>query len=94
MQKLSVINSTETMSSLEISKLTKKEHSKVCSDIERILKEAKIDAAGFSGIYSDSSNRKRNLFNLPRRERVFDQNYGTVNSYHIDVWLAVYGVGR
>ena len=27
-------------------------------------------------------------------KRVFDQNYGTVNSYHIDVWLAVYGVGR
>ena len=25
-------------------------------------------------------------------KRVFDQNYGEVNAYHADVWLAVYGV--
>ena len=25
-------------------------------------------------------------------KKAFDQNYGTVNSYHADTWLAVYGV--
>ena len=25
-------------------------------------------------------------------KKVFDQNYGAVNAYHADVWLAVYGV--
>jgi phage antirepressor YoqD-like protein len=56
------------MSSREIAELTKKEHSKVVADIERILKEVGIDAAGFRVIYTDSMNREQLSYSLPKRE--------------------------
>lgn len=62
------INEAATMSSREISDLTDKEHSKVVADIKRTLNEAGIDDAEFSGIYTDSMNRKQAIYNLPRRE--------------------------
>jgi phage regulator Rha-like protein len=59
---------TKTMSSLEIAKLTGKEHSKVMADIKRVLDEAEIDHAVFGGIFLDSYKREQSCFNLPRRE--------------------------
>ena len=57
-----------TMSSLEIAELTGKAHPKVTADIERILTEVGIDAAGFRFISKDSMNRDQKQYNLPRRE--------------------------
>ena len=56
------------MSSLEIAKLTGKEHSKVMSGIKKVLEEVGIDHAGFSEIFLDSYKREQPCFNLPRRE--------------------------
>lgn len=58
----------QTMSSLEIAQLCEKEHSKVTSDIERILSEVQIDHAIFRVIEKDSLNRNRIVYHLPRRE--------------------------
>lgn len=58
----------QTMNSLEIAKLTGKDHGDVLKDIRRILEEAGIDGGKFSGIYKDASNRDKPCFNLPRRE--------------------------
>jgi Rha family phage regulatory protein len=57
-----------TMSSLEIAKLTGKDHADVLKDIRRILAEVEIDQGKFSGTYLDKSNRQSPCFNLPRRE--------------------------
>ena len=42
-----------TMSSLEIAKLTGKEHRNVLRDVKRILSEAEINALNFERIYTD-----------------------------------------
>ncbi len=57
-----------TMSSREIAELTGKEHKHVLDDIRRVLNEVKIDSAGFSAQYKDSTGRSLPMFNLPRRE--------------------------
>ena len=56
------------MSSLEIAKLTGKEHSKVMSDIKKVLEEVGIGHAVFSGSYLSEQNKLLACFNLPRRE--------------------------
>lgn len=61
-------NQPATMSSLEIAKLTGKNHNDVLKDIRRILAEAEIDAGKFSRTYLDKSNRQSPCFELPRRE--------------------------
>lgn len=175
-----------TMSSLEIAKLTDKDHKNVLRDIANVLEEAGIGQLKFESSYLSPQNKSLPCFNLPREEcdlvisgysvkyrlaiikrwhelekaktplerareqvvyferleaieiekkflevtldlahdwssikrmeirdgknyywlhlrnysnqhsyevnKVFDQNYGEVNSYHRDVWLAVYGV--
>jgi phage regulator Rha-like protein len=57
-----------TMSSVEIAKLTGKQHGKVTEDIQKILKECEIDDAVFRTIYLDKYNRNQNCYNLPKRE--------------------------
>jgi phage regulator Rha-like protein len=57
-----------TMSSLEIAKLTEKEHANVIKDIRRILEEAEIDAVRFNGVYIGANGQERPCFNLPRFE--------------------------
>jgi hypothetical protein len=42
--------------------------------------------------YSWKPLKAHSLENGYEIEKVFDQNYGEVNSYHIDVWHAVYGL--
>ncbi|WKJ91364.1 Rha family transcriptional regulator [Methylomonas montana] len=68
MTALSLIDGQVTMSSLEIAKLTGKEHDNVLKDVRKVLDEAEIDAVKFNGIYKDSMNRDKPCFNLPRRE--------------------------
>ena len=58
----------QTMSSLEIAKLTGKEHPKVTADIKRILDEVGINPAVFGGVYKAGNGQEQPCFNLPRRE--------------------------
>ncbi len=58
----------QTMSSLEIAKLTSKDHDKVMLDIERVLNDAKIGVADFRGTYKSKQGKDLKCFNLPRRE--------------------------
>ena len=57
-----------TMSSVEIATLTGKRHDNVMRDIKVMLDELEIDTLKFEGIYLDSQNRQRHLYNLPKRE--------------------------
>lgn len=67
MNELSNIN-VQTMSSLEIAKLTEKRHDNVMADITRILNEVEIGLLEFQGTYLTSQNKEYPCFNLPRRE--------------------------
>ena len=58
----------QTMSSLEIAKLTGKQHKDVLETIRKILEEAEIQPAEFSARYKDAKGEERPCFNLPRRE--------------------------
>lgn len=62
----------QTMSSLEIAKLTEKEHFNVLRDIKKVLDEVGIDALKFEGVYKAGNGEERPCFNLPRRECDFD----------------------
>ena len=62
------LNSISTMSSLEIAKLTDKEHKNVLADIRTILGEAGIRTAEFSAVYINQQGKEQPCFNLPRRE--------------------------
>lgn len=66
--KLATINVTQTMSSLEIAKLTGKEHKNVLADIRRVLVEAEIEDAKFLAPYKMNSGQTATVYNLPRRE--------------------------
>ena len=68
MNELIITPKAQTMSSLEIAKLTGKEHGDVLKDIRRVLAEVEIGEGEFSGTYLDKSNRQSPCFNLPRRE--------------------------
>jgi anti-repressor protein len=65
---MNLINSTKTMSSLEIAKLTGKDHADVLKDVRRILDEAEIGHGQFSASYKSPQNKDLPCFNLPRRE--------------------------
>jgi len=63
-----IVEATEnlTMDSLEISKLTKKEHWHIRRDIENMLQELELDVSKFGAIYFDWSNRKQKKYNLTK----------------------------
>ncbi|HEK1688321.1 TPA: phage regulatory protein/antirepressor Ant [Pseudomonas putida] len=63
-----IADSTVTMSSMEIAKLTGKRHDNVMNDIRQQFKELGEDILKFQGIYQDSRNRNKQCFHLPRRE--------------------------
>lgn len=67
-KEISSKNAVSTMSSLEIAKLTEKQHSKVMADIKRILEEVEINHAVFSEVYIAGNGQEQPCFNLPRRE--------------------------
>ena len=57
---------TQTMSSLEIAKLTGKRHTDVCDDIKRILQEVELQGATFSVPCKMPSGQTAYVFNLQR----------------------------
>ena len=65
---LATQSSEMTMSSLEIAKLTGKEHYNVLRDIRTMLEELEIDALKFEGISQDAYKRPLKCFNLPKHE--------------------------
>ena len=58
----------QTMSSLEIAKMTGKRHSDVLKTIRNVLIEADINSATFITEYKDKSGKANIMFYLPRRE--------------------------
>ena len=75
----------ETMSSLEIARLTGKEHHNVLADIRKFLQE--LDEGGelkFQGTYIDSQGKVRPLLNLPKRESL-----GLASGYNAKLRMAV-----
>jgi phage regulator Rha-like protein len=54
----------QTMSSLEIAKLTGKRHSDVLETVRNVLNEAEINSAEFSAEYKDKSGKANVLFHL------------------------------
>ena len=77
---LSVLNSTLTMSSREISELTGKRHDNVLADIRNMLKSLNIQRPEFSGEYTDDKGRSRPCYNLPKRETLI-----LVSGYNIQM---------
>jgi len=65
---LKILPDKKTMSSLEIAKLTGKDHSKVMSDIKKVLEEVEINHAVFGEVYKAGNGQDQPCFNLPRRE--------------------------
>ena len=63
-----LVTSIKTMSSVEIAELTGKRHDNVMADIERMLDELEIRSPAFSGEQTFANNRKRKIYNLPKRE--------------------------
>lgn len=62
-------NMKDTMSSLEIAKLTGKEHKHVLRDIREFLDEIdEGDRSRFGSIYKDAYGREQSCFILPKRE--------------------------
>jgi phage antirepressor YoqD-like protein len=57
-----------TMSSLDIAKLTGKNHSDVKRDIMNTLSQADLDPSKFAHVYSDANNRTYPCYLLPKRE--------------------------
>jgi Rha family phage regulatory protein len=65
---LKLFDSNLTMSSLEIAKLTGKEHSDVLRDIRNTLEQAEIGESNFASTYKSKQNKTLPCYNLPRRE--------------------------
>ena len=67
---LSIFNANAplTMSSLEISKLTGKDHKNVLRDIREMLEGLEIDTAQFSAVYKADNKQMYEKFDLPKRE--------------------------
>ena len=77
MNTLTTMNQTQTMSSLEIARLTDKNHADVLRDIRNILGEAEIGDSRFAASYLSSQNKELPCYNLPRRECDLDSKNPT-----------------
>lgn len=75
---------TQTMSSVEIAKLTGKRHDNVMVDIKKMLEELNFQSPDFSGDYKDSKGRTYPIFNLPKRECLI-----LVSGYNIKMRAAI-----
>lgn len=65
-----IVPKTVLMSSVEIAKLTKKEHRNVTRDIRSMLDALGKDALNFEHTFLDSCNRKQSCFVLPYEETI------------------------
>ena len=61
-------SSEMTMSSLEIAKLTGKEHFNVLVDIRKMLEELELGDLKFQDTYLSAQKKQMPCFNLPKRE--------------------------
>jgi len=61
---LEKMNTSKTMSSIEVSELTGKRHDNVMADIRLMLAELKLNAPDFSGTQKYGNNNTREIFNL------------------------------
>ena len=68
MNELINVANTVTMSSLEIAKLTGKEHKNVLADIKGMLKELELGELTFQLSYKSEQNKELPCYNLPKRE--------------------------
>ncbi len=84
-----IVDTPNTMSSLEIAKLTGRRHDNVMHDIRQQLEELGQDALELQGSYKDSYNRSKPCFNLPRREvDILLSGYSTaMRAAVVDRWL-------
>ena len=83
-----ILNKPVTMSSREIAELCNKRHFHVMRDIRDILGEAEIDETKFGATYTDSQNREKPCYELPKREAILVVS-GYVAKYRlliIDRW--------
>jgi phage regulator Rha-like protein len=67
-KEISILYLPQTMSSLEIAKLTGKDHPKVTANIRRIIEEVGIEASGFRIPSKMPSGQWADVFFLPYRE--------------------------
>lgn len=65
---ISIISKNQTMSTLDIAKLTGKRHDHVMRDVEKMFAELNIHAPQFWGTYKTKQGNEYGLFNLPKRE--------------------------
>lgn len=77
-------NSTLTMSSREIARLTGKRHDNVVRDIEKMLNDVGINRLKFEGVYLDAKGEDRKCYNLPQ-----DLTYTLVAGYRSDLRLKI-----
>ena len=77
---ISIISNNQTMSSLEIAKLTGKRHDHVMRDIEKMFAELNIHAPHFWGTYKTKQGNEYGCFNLPKRETLI-----LVSGYNIQL---------
>ena len=83
---ISIISNNQTMSSLEIAKLTGKRHDNVMSDTRIMLESLEIQSPDFLGDYKDSKGRTYQCFNLPKRETLI-----LVSGYNIQLRAKING---
>lgn len=80
-----------TMSSLEIAKLTGKEHYNVLADIRAMFEELEIGALKFQGTYLDVQNKPRPMYVLPEEEcMILVSGYSTkLRQIIVKEWMAL-----
>ena len=70
----------QTMSTLDIAKLTDKRHDHVMRDAEKMLLDLNIDAPHFWGTYKTKQGNSYELLNLPKRETLI-----LVSGYNVEL---------
>ena len=77
-------SSEMTMSSLEIAKLTGKDHKNVLRDVREMLEGLEIDTAQFSAVYKADNKQMYECFKLPKNLTI-----ALVSGYNIKLRLAI-----
>ena len=70
----------QTMSTLEIAKLTGKRHDHVMRDAQKMMEQLNIHAPQFWGSYKTKQGNEYGLFNLPKRETLI-----LVSGYNVEL---------
>lgn len=81
---MTMINTTISMTSVEIAELTGKKHFHVIRDINHMLNEIEEDASKFGGIYFDAYGREKPMFRLDK-----DLTMTLITGYNAKLRMAV-----